>query len=201
MGDGAKYFPKMKELITNWRKNWNRADLPFYFVQLPNFKCGGDALAELREAQTATLALPNTGMAATIDIGSYPDCHCPNKQDVGKRLALWALAKNYGRSDVVFSGPIYKSMKIEENKIRLTFDYTGAGLTTTDNAKELTHFEIAGEDNKFVKATAQIENNTVVVSSPEVPKPVKVRFAWDEQAIPNLINKEGLPATTFRTQP
>ena len=130
MGDGMKYCAKMKELIGGWRSAWGRGDFPFYFVQLPDFACGGDSLALLREAQTATLAVPNTGMAATIDIGSYPDCHCPNKQELGRRLALIALAGAYGRKDVVYSGPLYKSMQIEGDKIRIRFDHTGGGSTT-----------------------------------------------------------------------
>lgn len=200
MGDGPAYFPKMKHLITGWRKNWGRGDFPFYFVQLPDFACGGgDSLAKLREAQTATLAVPNTGMAVTIDIGSYPDCHCPNKQEVGRRLALWALAKTYGRSDLVYSGPLYKSMQIEGNKIRIRFDHTGSGLTTRDGAKDLTNFEIAGPDQKFVPATADIDGDTVLVSSDQVTHPTASRFAWDEHAVPNLMNKDGLPASTFCT--
>ena len=201
IGDGMKYYPKMKELITGWRRAWGQGDFPFYFVQLPDFGCGNDSLARLREAQTATLSLPNTGMAVTIDIGSYPDCHCPNKQDVGKRLALWALAKDYGRTDLVYSGPLYKSMQVEGGKIRLRFDHPGSGLATRDGSSDLTCFEIAGADGAFVKAEARIDGESVLVASPAVPSPTAVRFAWDERAVPNLMNKEGLPASTFRTNP
>jgi hypothetical protein len=201
MGDGMKYCAKMKQLIGGWRSAWGRGDFPFYFVQLPDFACGGDSLARLREAQTATLAVPNTGMAATIDIGSYPDCHCPNKQEVGRRLSLIALAGTYDRNDMVYSGPLYKSMQIEADRIRIRFDHTGGGLTTRDGSKVLTCFEIAGADRKFVKAAARIEGDSVVVHDAGLTHPEVVRFAWDEQAVPNLMNKEGLPATTFRTEP
>jgi sialate O-acetylesterase len=201
MGDGMKYCRKMKELITGWRKPWGLGDFPFYFVQLPDYGCGADSLARLREAQTATLAVPSTGMAVTIDIGSWPDCHCPNKQEAGRRLALWALAKDYGRTGLVYSGPLYRSMQVDGDKIRIRFDHTGSGLTTRDSSKDLTCFEIAGAHQKFVKAEARIDGPCVLVSSPTVNRPTAVRFAWDEQAVPNLINKEGLPASTFRTDP
>ena len=199
MGDGMQYFPKMKALIEGWRKAWGQGDFPFYFVQLPPYRAGA-GLPLIREAQRATLSVPNTGMAVTIDIGSYPDCHCPNKQDVGKRLALWALAKDYGRNELVYCGPLYKSMAVEGNRIRVQFDHVGSGLATRDGAKELICFEIAGTDKKFVSATARIEGSSVVVSSSEAPQPVAVRFAWDEKAVPNLMNKERLPATTFSSE-
>lgn len=199
MGDGMKYFPKMKQLIEGWRKAWGQGDFPFYFVQLPPYGAGS-GLPVIREAQRATLSLPNTGMAVTIDIGSYPDCHCPNKQDAGKRLALWALAKDYGRKDLVYSGPLYKSMTVEGNKIRIAFDHVGGGLTTRDGAEELSCFEIAGAEKNFVPATARIDGATVLVSSPSVAQPVAVRCAWDDKSVPNLMNKECLPATTFSTE-
>ena len=199
MGDGMKYFLKMKDLISGWRSAWGLGDFPFYFVQLPNYGCGADNLARLREAQTATLALPNTGMAVTIDIGSWPDCHCPNKQEAGRRLALWALAKDYGRTGLVFSGPLYRSMQVEGDKCRIRFDHTGSGLATRDGSRDLTCFEIAGADRKFVAARAWIDGQSVLVSSPTVMQPAAVRFAWDEQAVPNLVNREGLPASTFRS--
>jgi sialate O-acetylesterase len=201
VGDGMGYAAKMKTLIAGWRQAWGQGDFPFYFVQLPNYRCGGDSLARLREAQTATLGVPNTGMAVTIDIGSYPDCHCPDKQDVGKRLALLALAKTYGRKDLVCSGPVYRSMQVEGDAIRLRFDNSGHGLATRDGAKDVTCFEIAGADQKFVAARARIEGDSVLVFSPAVHQPAAVRFAWDEQAVPNLMNKEGLPVSTFRTNP
>ena len=144
------------------------------------------------------LAIPNTGMAATHDIGSYPDCHGINKQDVGKRLARWALARTYGREDLVCSGPLYKDMAAEDGKIRIYFNFVGGGLVANDG-KPLTWFTIAGEDKKFGAATAVIDGDSVLVSSDAVAKPVAVRFAWSQEAAPNLANKAGLPASAFRT--
>jgi sialate O-acetylesterase len=137
-------------------------------------------------------------MAVTMDIANLKDIHPKNKQDVGKRLALWALAKDYGKTDVVCSGPIYKSMMVEGDKIRLSFEYTGTGLKTRDD-KEISHLTIAGADKKFVEAKGVIEGNTLVVSCDTVKKPVAVRYGWSNLAEPNLANKEGLPASSFRT--
>ena len=204
MGDGMLYFEKMQTLITGWRKDWAEGDFPFLFVQvaLSNYSETGDVAPRLWEAQTATLTVPNTGMVVTHDVSSYPNCHAPNKQDVGKRLALWALAKTYGKSGLVYSGPIYKSMEVTGGpgpaKVRIQFDYTGSGLASRDN-KPLDHFTIAGEDKKFVEAKAVIEGKSVVVWSDAVTKPVAVRFGWRQDADPNLMNKEGLPAPCFRT--
>ena len=203
--DGMLYHEKMKALIKGWRAVWGQGDFPFYFVQLAPFNYGGRNaspyfLPQIWEAQTATLALPNTGMAVTTDIGNLRDIHPRNKQDVGRRLALWALAKDYGREDVTYSGPLYKSMAVEGNTIRLTFDGIGSGLTSRDE-EPLTWFEIAGEDKQFVEAEATIDGDTVVVSSENVTEPVAVRFGWHQSAEPNFINKEGLPASPFRTRP
>jgi len=194
-----KLFPTM---IQNWRQDWARADFPFLFVQLANFMAakpepGDSAWAELREAQLMTLALPNTGMAVIIDIGEANDIHPRNKQDVGKRLALWALAKTYGK-DIVYSGPLYKSMKVEGDKIILSFDNVGGGLVA-GGGEPLKGFAIAGADRKFVWADAKIEGGTVVVGSSKVPEPVAVRYAWADNPACNLYNKEGLPASPFRT--
>ena len=204
MGDGMLYFEKMQTLITGWRKDWAEGEFPFLFVQvaLSNYSETGDVAPRLWEAQTATLRVPNSGMAVTHDVSSYPNCHAPNKQDVGKRLALWALAKTYGKSGLVYSGPIYKSMEVATAsglaKIRIQFDYTGSGLASRDG-KPLDLFTLAGEDKKFVEAKAVIEGKTVVVWSDAVAKPVAVRFGWRQDADPNLMNKEGLPAPCFRT--
>jgi len=132
-----------------------------------------------------------------VDIGDVKDIHPKNKQDVGRRLGLWAQAKVYGQS-VVFSGPSYKSMTVEGNKIRLQFDHVGSGLVASDG-KPLTYFTIAGADQKFVPATAVIDGNSVVVSSDQVAQPAAVRFAWVDDTAPNFANKEGLPASPFRT--
>ena len=201
--DGMLYHEKMKALINGWREVWGQGDFPFYFVQLAPFNYGGRNanpifLPQIWEAQAATLALPNTGMAVTTDIGNLRDIHPRNKQDVGRRLALWALAKNYGRDDVTSSGPLYKSMRVEGNTIRLTFDYVGSGLTSRDG-EPLTWFQIAGEDQEFVEAQPTIDGDTIVVSSDAIPNPVAVRFGWHQSAEPNFVNKEGLPASPFRT--
>ncbi len=198
-----KLFPAM---ITNWRTDWGQGDFPFYYVQIApynyeNFHPSHELNSpsqELREAQMLTLSLKNTGMAVVSDIGNALDIHPKNKLDVGKRLALWALAKDYGKKGLVYSGPIYKSMKVEGDKIRVSFDYTGSGLKTMDG-KEISHLTIAGEDKKFVAAKGIIEGDTIIVSSDAVKKPVSVRFGWSNTAEPNLANKEGLPASCFRT--
>jgi sialate O-acetylesterase len=138
-------------------------------------------------------------MIVTTDlVDNVDDIHPVNKQDVGKRLALWALSKTYGVKDIVCSGPLYKSMKAENEKIRISFDYVGTGLATRDG-KAPTSFEIAGPDGRFVVAQAVIDANTVVVSTPEIKTPSAVRFGWNELANPNLMNKEGLPASPFIT--
>ncbi len=201
--DGMLYHEKMKALINGWREVWGQGDFPFYFVQLAPFNYGGRDvtpffLPQIWEAQAATLSVPNTGMAVTTDIGNLRDIHPRNKQEVGRRLALWALAKTYGRDDVTHSGPLYKSMEVEGNTIRLTFDAIGGGLMSRDE-KPLTWFEIAGEDKQFVEAKATIDGNTIVVSSDAVANPVAVRFGWHQSAEPNFVNKEGLPASPFRT--
>lgn len=204
--DGMAYLDKMKALIGGWRKIWNQGDFPFYYVQIAPFDANksifriyaDEQVPRLWEAQTAALAIPNTGMAVTNDIGDLLDIHPKNKLDVAKRLLLWALAKTYGRTEIVYSGPLYKSMKIESDKIRISFDHIGGGLVSRDN-KPLNWFWIAGEDRKFVEARAQVDGQQVLVWSESVPKPVAVRYAWSMAAQPNLMNKEGLPASGFRT--
>ena len=191
-----RLFPAM---IQNWRNDWQQGDFPFYFVQIAPFKYVQPMVAaELRQAQLMTmLSAANAGMAVTMDIGDPNDIHPKNKQDVSRRLALWAMAKTYGCKGIVYSGPVYKAMKIEGNRIRLFFDYVGSGLVA--KGSELTHFEIAGSDKQFVEAKAVIDGNTIVVFSDKVTEPVAARFAWSNTAIPNLFNKEGLPASPFRT--
>ena len=194
-----KIFPAM---IKNWREDWGQGDFSFLFVQLANFMAtkpepGDSAWAELREAQLMTLDLPNTGMAVIIDIGEADNIHPKNKQDVGKRLALWALAKNY-RKNIVYSGPLFKNMNIEDNKAVLSFDHVGSGLMAGGSGK-LEGFAIAGSDRKFVWADAKIEGDKVIVSSDKVSVPVSVRYAWADNPVCNLYNKEELPASPFRT--
>jgi len=195
----AQYQKLFPVLIQDWRKRWGMGELPFYFVQLAPFRyknADPRNCAELREAQRLTLSLPNTGMAVTTDIGDVNDIHPRNKQEVGRRLALWALAKTYGQ-DVVYSGPLYRAAKIEGNRIRIEFDHVDGGLVAKGG--ELTHFQIAGADGEYRLASAVIDGETVVVHSPEVTQPVAVRFGWSDDAEPNLFNAAGLPASPFRT--
>jgi len=193
----SKLFPA---LIQSWRKEWNQGDFPFYFVQIApfNYKRYSLPAALLRESQLQTLSIKNTGMAVTMDIGMANNIHPKKKQPVGDRLALIALAKDYGRKNLVYSGPAYKSHQIKSGRIRLKFDHVGGGLASRDGA-ELSHFTIAGEDKSFVAAKAVIDGDTVVVYSKQVKQPVAVRYAWGNADSPNLINKEGLPASSFRT--
>jgi sialate O-acetylesterase len=159
-----------------------------------------DRLPEFWEAQAACLKIPNTGMVVTTDlVDNIDDFRPKNKFDVGNRLALWALARHYGKKETVYSGPLYKSMKVDGDKIRLSFAQTGSGLKSRDG-KPLSEFEIAGNDGKFVTAEASIDGIEVVVSGKGVEKPTQVRFGWRKIANPNLSNKEGLPASPFRTK-
>ena len=185
-------FPTM---IENWRCDWGQGQFPFYFVQIAPYK---GQTPEIREAQLiAHRSTPNTGIAVTMDIGNPDDIHPRNKQDVGKRLALWALAKEYGAERLVHSGPLYTHYYIEGPKIRLFFEHTGSGLVA--DGGDLTHFVIAEQDGEFVPAKARIEGDTVVVWSDAVEQPAAVRYGWENAAEPNLFNKEGLPASPFRT--
>jgi sialate O-acetylesterase len=199
-GEGMLYHEKMKALIGGWRAIWGRKDMPFYYVQLAPYRYRGDPLRlpALWEAQLATLQVPHTGMAVTVDIGNLDDIHPRNKQDVGRRLALWALAKTYGEEILVYSGPLYQSMQVEGDCIRIHFNHIGSGLVSRDG-KPLNWFAIAGADKQFVDAQSEIDGETVVVHADAVDKPVAVRFGWHQEAQPNLANKEGLPASPFRT--
>jgi sialate O-acetylesterase len=197
--DRLKYYGKMQALIGGWRRAWGY-DFPFYFVQIAPFAGYPEGeLPALWEAQAASLKIPKTGMAVATDlVANVRDIHPIDKIDVGRRLALWALAKEYGRKDLVYSGPLYKSMKIEGSKIRLSFAQVGGGLKSRDG-KPLSEFKIAGADGKFVPAQATIDGDTVVVEAPGVPAPAVVQFGWRKEANPNLLNKEGLPASPFQT--
>ncbi len=200
-GRAYQYRTLFPALICDWRGAWRQGDFPFYYVQLANFRQrkdspGESAWAELCEAQLMTLNLPNTGMAVINDIGAANNIHPTNKQDVGHRLALNALAKTYGR-DVPYSGPVYDSMTVEDSAIRLHFKHTDGGLIAKGG--ELESFAIAGEDRNFVWANAVIDGETVVVSSPAVPDPVAVRYAWADNPQATLYNDAGLPASLFRT--
>ncbi|MGA2916231.1 MAG: sialate O-acetylesterase [Sedimentisphaerales bacterium] len=214
-GNVDKAFPYRKlfpAMIKSWREEWKQGDFPFYYVQLASFGVDmkktpaglpnlevptNSKWAELREGQLMTLSLPNTGMAVAMDVGEIDTIHPKNKQDVGKRLALWALAKTYGFKNIVYSGPLYKKMEIEGDKARIFFEQTGSGLMVKGNS--LKGFAIAGADEKFVWADAKIDGDTVLVWSKQVKNPTAVRYGWADWIDCNLYNKEGLPAATFRT--
>lgn len=201
-GAAYKYRELFPTMIRDWRERWKQGDFPFLFVQLAPWQPKPDmpppgTWAELREGQLLTaLNCPNTAMAVITDCGDTMDIHPQRKEPVGGRLALAAQAVAYGRK-MVYQGPVYKSVKFRGNTATLYFDSVGAGLEAKSG--ELKGFTIAGEDQKFVDAQAQIVGSTVVVSSPEVAKPVAVRFGWLNCPDVNLFNKNGLPATPFRT--
>ncbi|WP_246228676.1 sialate O-acetylesterase [Paraflavitalea devenefica] len=194
-----KLFPM---LITDWRQRWQQGDCPFLFVQLANYMKTKplpteSEWAELREAQTLTLSLPNTGMACIIDIGEANDIHPKNKQEVGRRLALIANKQVYKQAGIA-SGPVYTNFRKEGNRIRINFTNTGSGLSTRDG-KEVTGFAIAGKDKKFYWAKAIIEGDHVILSSDKVAEPEAVRYAWADNPLCNLVNSARLPAIPFRT--
>jgi sialate O-acetylesterase len=213
-GDGLRYEFLTEALVKGWRTVFENDDLSFYWVQLANFQNPNDnpegsGWGPVREGQRRALRLPNTGMAVIIDIGEAGDIHPKNKQDVGERLALWALANDYGK-DIVYSGPLYKSMAIEGDKIRITFDHVGSGLmmgkkdglkpTEEVTDAELTQFAIQGGDGKWHWAKATIDGDTVVVHADGVSDPKHVRFGYQSNPVGlNLYNKEGLPASPFTT--
>ncbi|MEK6706114.1 MAG: sialate O-acetylesterase [Bdellovibrionota bacterium] len=219
-----QYRSLFHAMIKGWRLSWGQGDFPFLFVQIANFMNyeysqskhliprlirwltkflerntapGESAFAELREAQLMALKLPNTGMAVTIDIGDAYSFHPKNKQDVGRRLALWAKATVYGKN-IVHSGPLYKSMEIKANNAILSFDHIGDGLVSKGGGL-LKGFSIAGNDQKFFWANARIVGTTVVVHSDKVSAPVAVRYAWEDNPESNLYNSADLPASPFRT--
>ena len=195
------YHDLFSAMIENWRLNWGR-QLPFYFVQLANFRQREleppliSKWAEVRDAQRRTLALPNTAMAVIIDIGEADDIHPKNKQEVGRRLALAALARQYGH-DIAYSGPLYRNARFDGSDVEISFDYTD-GLSTVNDAP-LVGFAIAGADRKFVWANARIEGERIVVWSDAVKIPMSVRYGWGVNPETNLTNRSGLPASPFRT--
>ncbi len=201
------YRNLMETLITDWRGQWNQGQFPFIYVQLANIGKNYDSLparggaeAIKREAQLQNLSVPNTAMVVAIDNADPNDManvHPKNKQEIGRRLALAAQAIAYGNKAIEYSGPIYTTMEIKDTAIVLQFKHTGSGLMAKDN--NLKGFAIAGEDKKFAWATAQIVGNTVVISSPDVKKPVAVRYGWGNNPPTSLYNKENLPASPFRT--
>lgn len=207
-GRAYQYRRAFPLMIQDWRQRWG-ADFPFLFVQLASFNSAngdshrGSAWAELREAQTMTLQLPNTGMAVTSDIGERDDIHPKNKHDVGKRLAAEAMRVVYtpaeGTADVS-RGPMFEKMAVDGNRAVLTFQHTGSGLMSKDKYGYVRGFELAGADHRFYYAKAEIKGNTVVVSSDSVAAPVAVRYGWaDDNGDVNLYNREGFPAVPFRS--
>ena len=197
--EGMHYTEKMKALIGGWRGLWPSGEFPFYYVQIAPYSYGdeaADVLPKFWEAQTAALEIPHTGMVVIHDVGDLNDIHPKNKQEIGRRLALVALAKTYNQ-EVVYSGPLYRSMQIKGDKIHLRFEH-GGGLQTREGAAP-DHFEVIDQERGgFVRATAEIVGDEVVVSAPGVANPVAVRFAWHKLAEPNLVNAAGLPAVPFR---
>jgi sialate O-acetylesterase len=201
---GYKLYPLLQSaLINDWRQRWGEGNFPFYICQLAPLRAWPnrpDTLynnPDVREAQATVLSLPNTGMAVTIDIGDPVNIHPKDKQDVADRLTRIALANTYGRK-IEFAGPMYDSMKVEGNAIRIKFTHVSSGLVARGG--ELRTFMIAGKDGNFVPATARIDHDTLLVSSRDVAEPAAVRYAWDNYPEGcNLYNGDGLPAAPFRT--
>jgi sialate O-acetylesterase len=193
-------------LIANWREIWGKQDMPFGFVQIAPYNYpvpphdGWDKyVPELRQSQLETWQkVPGTGMVVTMDIGDVNDIHPARKQEVGRRMSLWAMSQVYGKPNVVYSGPIYRSMTVKGGQIRLQFDHLGSGLSTRDG-KAPSHFTVAAADHNFVPAQAAIDGCEVVVWADGLSAPVAVRYGWCHHVEPNLCNKEGLPASPFRT--
>ncbi len=201
---GFGYEQRMRLLIDGWRRLWGVGAFPFYYVQVAPFHYGPygfdpGLLPRLWEAQRRVLAVPNTGMAVTTDLGNLADIHPRQKQEVGRRLALWALANTYGRACPAYSGPLVVEAAAEAGALRLRFAATGTGLVARDGGP-LTWFEVAGADSVFRPAAARVDGTTIVLTSDEVTAPVQARFAWSEDASPNLVNREGLPASPFWIQ-
>jgi len=190
-------------MIADWRNKWNKNDLPFIYVQLPgfmdyNYIPSESQWAALRESQLKSLSVPNTGMAVAIDLGEWNDIHPDNKKDVGERMAMVAEKIAYGEN-VIYSGPIFKSSETKGKEMIITFDHIGTGLITNDGEAP-GEFAIAGADKKFVWAKARIEGNKIIVWNDTITQPVYVRYSWADNPVhPNLYNKEGLPASPFRT--
>ena len=198
--EGMLYTEKMKALIEGWRSLWPSEVFPFYYVQITPFSYGDEPpsiLPKFWEAQTGALEIPHTGMVVIHDVGDLDDIHPKNKQEVGRRLALVALAKTYNQ-EVIYSGPLYRSLRIKDDKIHLRFDHIGGSLKTRDSGAP-NHFAVIDQERGgFVPANAKIVGDEIVVSAPGVENPVAVRFAWHKLAEPNLINAAGLPAAPFR---
>jgi len=202
-GIAEEYAKIQPALIADWRTKWKQNQLPFLYVQLPgfmeyNYLPTESQWAMLRESQLKSLSVPNTAMVVAIDLGEWNDIHPDNKKTVGERLALAALKIAYGEN-IIHSGPTYKLSTVEGDKVVVTFSDVGSGLITNDG-EELSEFAIAGADKKFVWAKAKIEGDRIIVWNDNVSSPMYVRYAWADNPVnPNLYNKEGLPASPFRT--
>lgn len=202
-GRPDEYLQLQIAQINDWRNKWKQGDLPFLYVQLPgfmdyNYLPSESNWAKLREAQLKALSAPNTAMVVAIDLGEWNDIHPDNKKDVGERLALAAFKLGYGEN-LVYSGPVCQSAEIEGNKISIRFSHTGSGLITKDGEAPA-EFAIAGADKKFVWANARIENDKIIVWNESVKEPLYVRYAWADNPVnPNLYNREGLPASPFKS--
>jgi sialate O-acetylesterase len=200
VGTWSTYEPLLKTMISAWRKAF-QTDLPFYLVQIAPFSGYGTdnyKSALLREAQTRMLSYPKTGMVVVSDlVDDIKDIHPKMKKEVGLRLADYALAETYGKAELPHKSPVYKSMKVEKNKIRISFDFADKGLVV--KGEKPTEFFIAGQDQVFMPATARVDGSTVVVWNPKITNPVAVRFGFSNAAMPNLFSREGLPVNLFRT--
>lgn len=198
VGAAEVYRTLFPAMIKNWRAAWGLGDFPFYFAQIAPYNYGrnDDLTARLRDAQTSTLSLENTGMAVLMDIGNPANIHPSNKKDVGERLALWALVKDYDK-DIEYSGPMFEAMTVEGNKVKVTFSHA-----TQLAFKGAPGFiEVAGEDGNFMEARVEeLDDNYLVVSAAKVSKPTDVRYGWCEACEPNLFNESGLPAVPFNTK-
>ena len=191
------YHKQLSQLVTSWRTLWND-ELPFAWVQLPNYTAPGEGWPRVRESMLKTLELPKTGMAVTIDLGDAKDIHPKNKQDVGKRLSYWALGTVYGKQVPAISGPLPAGSNTSGNAITVSFKHVNGGLKSLTGGP-LTGFEVAGADQQWKTAEAKIVGETVVVKSPDVAMPVAVRYAWKDWPAYSLANGAGLPASPFRT--
>ncbi len=199
--EGMAYADKQQALVSGWRGQWGLGDFPFCYVQIAPWQYGTSEptiLARFWEAQTACLAIPNSGMVVTSDIGDVKDIHPKNKQEVGRRLALLALKHTYGRDELVASGPVFRELVVEPGRLLVKFDEVAGGLKSRDG-QPLTHFELIGETGEFVAAEAKIEGaDTVVLTAAGVKDPAAMRYGWHKLAEPNLANGAGLPASAFR---
>lgn len=196
-GKGELYQYQLPLLVKDWRARWGE-ELPFAWVQLPGFEREGEGWMLVREAMRKTLRLPRTGMAITVDIGEPKDIHPKNKQEVGRRLALWALGEVYGKKGIATSGPLPSRQEVRGSEILVAFKHADGGLKAEGD--KLLGFEIAGEDHEWKPALARIDRESVLVSHPEISKPIAVRYAWAANPVCNLYNGQGLPASPFRSE-